>query len=112
LARHAKIVDRRIRTIRVSTVIVVWLCGLGAGFYGLLSAAARYGCSSSDDGFACHTSGSVVGGLIVVAVIAVVTTVTVMTYDRPARRVLLVGGIGIVALVACFAAARGLLATV
>lgn len=90
----------------------MWLCGLAAGFFGLLSAAARYGCSDSDKGFACGTSGSLVGGLVVVAVIAVVTAVTVMTYDRPARRVLTVGGIGIVALAICFGAARGLLATV
>jgi hypothetical protein len=111
LARHTKLVDRRIRTIRLSTVAVVWLCGLGAGFYGLLSASARYGCDAHDNGFACRNSGSVVGGLIVLTVIAVVAAVTVMTYDRPPRRVLTVGGIGIAVLVVCFAAAAWVLAT-
>jgi hypothetical protein len=96
----------------LSTVSIVWLCGLVAGFFGLLAAAARYGCGSSDNGLACRGSGSVVGVLIVVAVIAVVTAVTVMTHDRPPRRVVAIGGIGLAALVFCFVAARALLGTV
>jgi uncharacterized membrane protein len=112
VARHARTVDRRARVIRLSTVTVVWIGGLTAGFFGLLGAAARYGCGTSDTGLACRTSGSVVGGLIVVAVIIVVTTVTVLTHERPPRRVLTTGGIGLVALVLCLVAARGLLGTV
>ena len=65
MARHARTVDRRARTVRLSTVAVVWLCGLGAGFFALLSAAARYGCGGGDKGLACRTSGPVVGILVV-----------------------------------------------
>jgi hypothetical protein len=112
LPRHAKVVDRRVRAIRVSTVIVVWLSGLAAGFFGLLGTAAHYGCGASDHGLACRTSGTLVSILIVVAVICVVTAVTVTTHDRPPRRVLVIGGAGLAVLVLCFVAARSLIATV
>ena len=90
---------------------MVWLAGLAAGFVGLLSATAHYGCSAGDHGFACHTSGSVVGWLLVAAVIAIVIAVTVLTLNRSARGVLTVGGVSLVALALCFVAARSLLAT-
>ena len=111
LARHAKIVDRRLRAVRLSTVSVIWLCGLAAGFFGLLSGTAKYGCANNNRGFGCRTSGSVVGFLIVLAVIAVVVTVTLLTHDRPRRRVLVVGAVGLAALAVCFVAAQLLLAT-
>jgi hypothetical protein len=112
LPRHAKVVDRRARTTRVSTVGVVWLAGLAAGFFGLLGAAARYGCGANDHGFGCRGSGSVVGVLIVVAVVAIVTAVTVLSFDRDPRRVIGIGGLGLIALAVCFVAARTLLGTV
>jgi hypothetical protein len=112
LGRHARAVDRRTRTVRLSTVVVVWICGLAAGFFGLLSAAARYGCGATDTGLACRTSGSVVGVLVVLAVIGVVTTVTVMSHDQPPRRLMTIGLAGLAALLLCFIAARALLATV
>ncbi len=112
MARHAKAVDRRSRTIRLSTILVVWLGGLGAGFFGLLGAAARYGCGNNDHGLACRGSGSLLAVLIVLAVVAVVTTVTVVTHDRSPQRVVAVGILGLVALFLCFLAARGLLGTV
>jgi hypothetical protein len=111
LARHAKLVDQRLRAIRISTVSVVWLCGLGAGFVAMLASAARYGCSSSNDGFGCGTSGEVVGIVLVITVIAVVILVTLMTNDRPVRRVLTVGSLGLAALIVCAVAARAVLAT-
>jgi hypothetical protein len=98
--------------VRLSTVAVVWLCGLAAGFFGLLSAAARYGCGAADNGFACRTSGSVVGILVVIAVIVVVTTVTILSHDQPPRRLVTMGTTGLIALVLCFVAARALLSTV
>jgi hypothetical protein len=98
--------------VRLSTVAVVWLCGLAAGFFGLLSAAARYGCGAGDNGLACRTSGSVVGILVVIAVIVVVTTVTVMSHDQPPRRLITMGASGLAALLLCFIAARALLSTV
>jgi hypothetical protein len=112
LPRHAKAVDRRARTVRLSTVVVVWIGGLVAGFFGLLSAAARYGCGATDTGLACRKSGSVVGVLVVLAVIGVVTTVTVMSHDRPPRRLMTIGLTGLAALLLCFIAARALLSTV
>ena len=99
------------RAIRVSTVLLIWLCGLTAGFFGFLGAAAKYGCANGDKGFGCRTSGSVVGIVTVVAVLAIVIAVTVMTHDRPPRRVLVVGAVGFVALLVCFAVAQVLLAT-
>ncbi|HKC28180.1 MAG TPA: hypothetical protein VKB75_09230 [Jatrophihabitans sp.] len=109
---HAKSDDRRIRAIRVSMIGLVWLVGLAAGFFSILAAAARYGCGRNDSGLACRTSGSALGVLLVIAVISIVAAVTVMTHDRPARRVVIAGGIGLAALVACLVAASGLLGTV
>jgi hypothetical protein len=111
LARHAKTVDGRLRAIRLSTVSVVWVCGLAAGYFGLLGATAKYGCTKGADGFGCRTSGSIVGIVIVIAVIAIVIAVTTLTIDRPRRRVLIVGGFGLLALAACFTLAQVLLAT-
>lgn len=85
---------------------------MAAGFFGLLGAAARYGCGSNDHGLACRDSGSVLAVLIVLAVVAVVTTVTVLTHDRAPRRVVTIGIAGLLALLLCFLGARGLLATV
>jgi hypothetical protein len=104
-------VDRRLRAIRLSTVSLIWICGLAAGFFGLLGAAARYSCSAHEKGFGCRTSGTVVGILVLLAVIVVVTAVTVLTYDRPARRVVTVGAVGFAVLLVCFAVARVLVAT-
>ena len=91
---------------------LVWLAGLVAGFFALLGAAAKYGCASTDRGLGCRTSGSLLGALLVVVVIADVTAVTVVSFGRPPRSVLAVGAGGLAALVACFVAARMLLATV
>ena len=112
MARHAQGFDRRAATVRRSTVAAIWLGGLGAGFFGLLGAAAKFGCGASDHGLACRGSGSALGVLLVVAVVAVVTIVTVLTHERPPRPVIAIGGAGLVALCLCFAAARALLGTV
>jgi hypothetical protein len=104
-------VDRRLRAIRRFTVSVIWLAGLAAGFFALLGAAAKYGCTNGNNGFGCRTSGSVAGMLLVAAVIAVVIAATVLTHDRPRRRVLIVGAAGFAALAICFAAAQALLAS-
>jgi hypothetical protein len=109
--RRAEDVDRRVHTIRVGTVLLVWLCGLAAGFYGLLAAAARYGCGVHQTGLACRGSGSLIGILIVIVVIAVVTAVTIVVPNRPPRGVLIAGGAGLAALVLCLVAARSVLAT-
>jgi hypothetical protein len=103
--------DARARTARVVTVAFVWFGGLAAGFVGILAAVAKYGCGLHDSGFACETSGSVCGIVIVLAAVAVVTAVTMLTFDQPTRRVLVVGGIGFAGLVALFVLAEVLLAT-
>jgi hypothetical protein len=112
LARHLRTVDRRDRGARIGTVAVVWLAGLTAGFYGLLAATARYGCSSADHALACGTPGSLLGVLVVVVVIAVVTAVTVLAFGRGDRAVVWFGATGLAALALCFAGARMLLSTV
>jgi hypothetical protein len=111
LPRHAKVVDQRLHVIRVSTIAAVWVYGLVAGLYALLAAAAKYGCMKDDDGLACHTSGSVLGIVLLVTVIAVVTLVTIACPNRPGRTVLVIGGFSIAALTACLIAAISLLAT-
>ena len=112
MARARGEADRRARAIRLGTLALVWLAGLVAGFFGLLSAVATYGCSDSDPGLACRTSGSLLGAVVVLAVIAVVTAVTVLSHDRPPRVTGLLAGSGLAALVVCFVAARMLLDTV
>ena len=100
------------RAVRLCSVGVIWLAGLVAGFFGLLGAAARYGCSSGDHGLACRTPGSLLGVLLIVAVIAVVTAVTVLSHGRPARDTVLLAVSGVAALAVCFVAARMLLDTI
>jgi hypothetical protein len=112
VARHATSVDSRARATRIVAIAVVWFAGLWAGFFGILSAVAKYGCSGNDDGLACQTSGSMLGIVLVVVVIALVTTATVLMLGQPARRVVPVGAVGVVALIVCFVAARVLLDTV
>jgi hypothetical protein len=104
--------DARAPATRVVAVALVWFGGLAAGFVGILAAVAKYGCGLHDAGFACETSGSVCGVLIVLAAVAVVTAVTMLTFEQPTRRVLIVSGIGFAGLVALFVLAEVLLATV
>jgi len=101
----------RDRAVRVVAIAFVWFAGLAAGFVGILAAVARFGCGMHDSGLACETSGSVYGVLIVVAVVAAVTATTMLTFGRPARRVLIVSGIGFAALVVLFVLGRLLLST-
>jgi hypothetical protein len=105
-------VDVRARVVRVIAVAVIWFGGLGAGFVGILAAVAQYGCGMNDSGFACKTPGSVCGILIVAASVAVVTAATLLTFERPLRRVLIVGAVGLGALVVLFVLGEVLLSTV
>jgi hypothetical protein len=111
LPSHAKVVDERLRAIRVATVVVVWLVGLAAGLYALLAASAKFGCMGGDRALACQTSGSILGLVLLAAVVAIVTVVTVMTSGRAARPVLIIGGVGAGALAICLVAAWSLLET-
>jgi hypothetical protein len=111
LPRHAKVVDQRLRVIRLATVAVVAAYGLVAGLYALLAAAAKYGCMSHADGLGCRTSGSILGIVLLGAVIGVVTLVSLLCPSRPARPVLIIGGSGAAALTACLIASVSLLAT-
>ena len=111
MRRQAKVGNERLRAIRLSTVALVWICGLAAGLYATLAAAAKYGCMSGDQALACKTSGSVLGIVLLITVIAIVTVVTLATMNRPARPLLVIGGLGILALAICAVAAASLLAT-
>jgi hypothetical protein len=92
--------------------VLVWLGGLGAGSFALLSVGARYtGCSASAHGLACRPAGTAVGALIVVGVIATVTAATVLTHDRELRRIVGLGVLGVVLLGVWYLAAHALLDT-
>jgi hypothetical protein len=112
VARHAKALSRRSRVARASALAIVWLGGLGTGFFALLSVAARYTtCSSGARGLACRPAGTAIGGFLVIGVIATVTAVTVLTHDRGPRRSATCGLLGTAALGMCYLAAHALLGT-
>jgi hypothetical protein len=111
LPRHARVVDQRLRAIRLSSLAFVWLCGLAAALYAVLAAAAKYGCVTGDQGMACKTSGSVLGIVLLITIIAIVALVTLTTMNRPPRRVLVISGFGVAALAVCGVAAASLLST-
>lgn len=77
------------RTPRIVSVVLVWLAGIGAGMYSLLSVGVRYAgtCTSRSTGLACHTGGTVLGLVLLVAVVVVVTGVTLGTHGRPITRI-------------------------
>jgi hypothetical protein len=111
VSRQTEVDDPRLRAIRMSALVVVWIGGLMAGFYALLAAAARYGCMSGDNGMACRTSGSITGLVLLGAVVATVTVVTLLTANRATRPALAIAGVGFAVLAGCLIAAHSLLST-
>jgi len=111
MARHVQ--TRSDRLARVGAIGVLWLVGLGVGFYSILSAGARLGCAKSDKGLGCTTTGTVLGGGLVVAVILVVTGGTLLAQDAAtwAQRVLRIAGAAAL-LALCLLGAYCLLATI
>jgi hypothetical protein len=111
VARHVR--ARNGRLAQLGAVGVLWLAGLGVGFYAILGAGARYGCARNDKGLACRTSGSALGVLIVVAVVLVVTAGTVLAQDARSWRAR-IGRIAaaLVLLAACLFGAHALLSTI
>jgi hypothetical protein len=111
MARHTRSPGSRLA--RLTAVAVLWLAGLGVGFYAILSVGARYGCATNDNALACRSSGTALGVLIVIAVVLVVSAGTVLAQDAPdwRRRVgLVVAALFLLGL--CLLAAHALLATV
>jgi hypothetical protein len=112
VGRHAKPVRGRSRLARAGALVLIWLGGLGAGFFALLGVGARYtGCSASARGLACRPAGTAVGAVIVLGVIATVTAATVLTHDRELRRIVGLGVLSVAALGAWYLAAHALLDT-
>jgi hypothetical protein len=111
MARHLREVDPRARTVRGTSLVLVWLGGVAVGFFGILSIAARYGCARSATGLACRKSGSALGIVIVLAVVAIVTAVTVATHDRSPRTIVVATAFGALGLVGCYFCAHALLNT-
>ena len=111
MGRHLKPADGRTRAVRASALLLVWVGGLVVGFFGILSAGARYGCSRSAKGLACRTSGSALGVALVLVVIAMVTAVTVATHGRHPRTIAAMTVAGAVGLSVCYVCAQALLAT-
>ena len=91
---------------------MVWVGGLAAGFFALLSVAARHTvCGASSTGLACRPAGTAIGGALLVGIVAIVTTATVLTHDRGTRRVAGWSVLGVTALGACYLGAHALLDT-
>ena len=112
MGRHTRTADGRSQLARTSALALVWVSGLTAGFFALLSVAARYtSCSASARGLACRPAGTVIGATILLGLIATVTAATVLTHDRGPRRVAACGVLGVTALVACYLGAHALLDT-
>ena len=111
MGRHAKQPDNRLRLVRGGALTVVWLGGIAAGFFAILSVAARYGCSRSAHGLACRQSGSALGIVIVAAVVAIVTAATVYTHGRSRRIVGIAAAVAVAMLVGCYYCAHALIAT-
>lgn len=113
MGRHSDPAPGAPRAVRGTTLILIWLAGLGAGLFALLGAAAKYTtCSSKATTLACRGSGTALGVVIVVAVVAVVTTITVATHGRDRRWIILAGVAGLLLLAGLFFGARALLQTV
>jgi hypothetical protein len=111
MARHVQARGGRLAVL--SAVGVLWLAGLGVGFYAILSAGARYGCSKSDKGLACRSSGTALGVAIVVAVVLVVTAGTVLAQDASSWRARIARIVmALVLLAACLFGAHALLDTI
>jgi uncharacterized membrane protein YbjE (DUF340 family) len=111
MARHVQ--ARGGRLAQLGAVVILWLAGLGAGFYAILSAGARYGCSRSDKGLACRGSGTALGVGIVVAVVLVVTAGTVLAQDAPSWRARIAYVlVALVVLAGCLLGAHALLNTI
>jgi hypothetical protein len=94
-------------------VALLWLAGLGAGFYSIIGVGARYGCSTNDRGLACRPEGTALAAGLVLGVIVVVTAGTVLAQDAPSwsvrlRRLL----VAVVLLAACVVGAHALLDTI
>lgn len=112
MGRHAKVVRDQSKYVRVGALALVWIVGLAAGFFALLSVAARFtGCSSSAHGLACRPAGTAIGALVVLGVIATVTAATVLTHDGERRRIVLCGVLGVAVLGVWYLAAHALLDT-
>lgn len=97
---------------RICALVVVWIAGLAAGFFGLLSASAKYTtCGTHSKGLACGTTGTALGALLVVGIISTVSATTVLTHGKSPREVALwsAGGVGV--LVICYYSAQALLGT-
>ena len=97
----------------LALIALLWIGGLLAGFYSMLSTAARFGCAHNDKALACRNAGSALSVALVVAVVAIVTAATLLVFDAqtwPARLVRLLGGLVLLGL--CLLAARAILATV
>ena len=111
MGRHTKAASGRSRAARGGALLLVWLGGLGAGFFAILSAASRFSCAPSARGLACRPAGSALGVGMVLAVIGTVTAVTVLTHDRGPRRLVISTMLGVLGLLGCYLGAPALTRT-
>lgn len=111
MGRHTSTVPGRRRQARAAALVAIWLGGLAAGFFAILSIGTRFSCGAHSRGLACRPAGSLLGIVIVLGVIAIVTAVTVLTHDGGARRLAAASTLGALALIACYAGAQALIGT-
>jgi hypothetical protein len=113
VGRHAHPIANPTQVFRLVALVLVWLAGLIVGIFGMICVGARYAsCSSTNNGLACHSSGTTLSVLLIVGVIATVTVVTVATHGRDQRALALVTVAGLVILGLLYLGTRAILATV
>jgi hypothetical protein len=113
VGRHAYSIANPTQIFRLGALVLVWLAGLIVGIFGMICVGARYAsCSSTNNGLACHSSGTTLSVLLIVGVIATVTVVTVATHGRDSRALAVLTVAGLVVLGMLYVGTRAILATV
>ncbi|MGI8879080.1 MAG: hypothetical protein ACR2KJ_00920 [Jatrophihabitans sp.] len=109
-SRRAVRFDGRARSAGLGAL--VWIAGLAAGLYAVLTLAAHVNCSSGAHGTVCRPQGTWLGAGLVVAVIVTVGVASVLVRDaRSARGVLLRLLIALVVLAVISVGSYALIAT-
>lgn len=102
--------DGRARSVGLGAL--VWIAGLAAGLYAVVTLAAHFNCSSGARGAVCRPQGTWLGAGLVLAVIVTVGVASVLVRDaRSARGVLLRLLIALVVLAAISVGSHALIAT-
>lgn len=93
--------------------VLLWVCCLSGGLFGVLAASARYACGPGQDDFACRPAATTFGVLLAAAsvVILVVVLVAVRVSRRAEQRVVVLYLAGVLGGLACLTGAALILQT-